>query len=279
MSDSNDEEKSFGIDIGGTNHDDNKDPNKGMAKHFRSLDIVPFPTKKSKIKLRKWMEEGIIPKFGSPMMIISGSSGSGKTTLLRRLMTDPNMFGPAGKDGFFDFVFLLSTTGKIDDLQKKLGVKKKYIIDKEKEMIETIDKIMKIQQDNVKSDGIDKAPKIALIFEDLTSMKKLLKSEQLLRLAVQSRHLNIFPICCVHKYVALPRTIRLQAGSLFFFQGQRSEMERISEEFGGGSLKKKEMMALIDYATSGSHSFLFIDTTKPFKERFKKNLTELLRIG
>jgi len=263
---------------------ENKD-NKGRSStgggNKNPLSIKPFKTNKKKIKLNPYMEQGIIPKFGSPFMLIVGSSGSGKTTLALNLFTKPNFYGK-----YFDrenggVKYLFSETGKIDDLQNKLGIKKSNIVTKEDQMIETLKKIMDTQERVIKEHSIEKAKKVLIMFEDVTSLKRLLRSEELVRMAVTSRHLNLFPVVIVHKFKSIPRVVRVQCGSLFYFQGQLSEVEAIVEDFGGGNLSKKEMRKLVLFATSpdeeNSHPFLFVDTTKPFNERFKKTLCCLLR--
>lgn len=239
---------------------------------MRDLEITPISTKKSKLKLRKLMEDHTIPAFAESVLMV-GASGSGKTTLLMNLMTKKQFY----KD-YFDFVFLFSTTGEIDDSFKILKLKKSHIYTTEEEMIEALEIIVTTQKGIIEDKGIVESPKICLIFEDLTSNLKLMKNKTFMLLWTAGRHLNLQVIACIHKYKALSRTQRLQAMNILYFRGAQSEVVQLADDFTPPGYSKKEFIQIIDYATSGKHNFLYIANKVPFKIRYRKNFDTILTL-
>ena len=133
------------------------------------LKIKPLKTNKNKIKLRPLMKDHTIPAFAESLLLV-GASGSGKTTVLIRLLTSKQFYYD-----YFNFIFLFSVTAKLDDTFKLLKIPDRHTFTTEDEMINGLEQIIKTQKEIVETKGLDKAPKIALVFEDLTSNKKLMK--------------------------------------------------------------------------------------------------------
>ena len=241
------------------------------------LNIKPFKTDKQKIKLRKYMKDCTIPKFPQSVLMV-GSSGSGKTTLLLRLMTQPHFY----KD-FFDLRYLFSTTAKLDDQFKKLKIKKNHIFDNESEMIKILEVIVESQKKNVEQNGINKSPKILLIFEDLTTNEKLMRNNIFKSLWTLGRHLNIMIIAMIHKYKALPRTQRLNAMNIVYFSGSNDETLQIVDDFTPPRYTKKEFLEIVNYATdpdkNNSHNFLYICNKQPHDIRYRKNFSEIMKLN
>lgn len=242
-----------------------------------SVDIRPIPTNKSKIKLRPLMKNNSIPSFAQSILLV-GASGSGKTTVLLNLMTRKEFY----KD-FFDFVFLFSITAELDDTFNILKIPDRRKISNEKDMIEGLKSIVEAQKELIETRGLLGAPKVCLIFEDLTANKKLMRSKAFTDIFTAGRHLNLQVIVCIHKYKSLPRTQRLQAMNIIYFRGSKSEVEQLAEDFTPPRFSKKEFIQLIEFATDADkdnkHNFLYICNKVPFKIRYRKNFTTVLELN
>ena len=240
------------------------------------LSIKPFPTQKNKIKLNELMKQHTIPAFPRSVLMV-GASGSGKTTLFMRLMTDKKFYKK-----YHDFVFLFSTTAKLDDSFKKLKLKKNHIFDTEEEMILKTEEIFKIQKQIVEDRGILEAPKILMVYEDLTTNEKLMRNKIFKSLWTLGRHLNIQVIAMIHKYKALPRTQRLNAMNIIYFRGSGDETLQLVDDWTPPAHSKKEFLEIVNYATNpdknSSHNFLYICNACPFKTRYRKNFDIIMEL-
>jgi len=237
-----------------------------------SLEIKPLKTKASKHQSPPAMEAiGIKHPFS---MGVFGCSGSGKTVLTCSLLLNKNMFKK-----YFDFVYLLTPTGGADDSFQQLGLPKDQIITDN--FIEELDKIIKEQEAEVESKGVDKANKVCVIFEDLTSLKKLMNSSQFLKAFVQNRHLNMSCIAVCHKYRALNRTARMNCNHHIIFPATRSEMQIIADEMQTANVTKQQFFDLMTYAwtpdKNNKKPFLWINQKVEPVDRYRKNLTQIIR--
>jgi hypothetical protein len=237
------------------------------------LKIIPMKTNKANIKQRELMNLDIIPRHPSAV-IFNGKSGSGKTQLMVNLLTRPQFYGrtkPSDpKSGYFDLIFLFSPTAEQDDLVRFLKLPKKRIItgfDTEK-----LDKILEVQDNLVKDRGVDKAPKILIIFEDIQSEQKFQKTKSFKRCYIQGRHISISTFLLGQSYTRTERMCRLQANNVFFFPSASSEVELISNEYAPPNCSKKEFMNLVKEVTSKQYNFLHINFRCPPNERFRENL-------
>jgi hypothetical protein len=237
------------------------------------LSIKPLPTRAKNIRVPQLMEQ---IDLKHPFSLAAfGMTGSGKTVAILNILTNPEMYG-----GYFDEVYLFSVTGNSDDSFDVLNLPKKNIITSE--MIPKLKRLLDKQKKAVESKGIDKAKKVCIIFEDITSNKKLMASSDFLKSFVQQRHLNMSVFACAHKYHALVRTARLNANHLIIFPCAASEIHRIVEEHNPPSLSKNEFVNLINYAFTPTdvktHPFLHINLKVPTKTRFRKSLDEILEL-
>ena len=236
-----------------------------------TLDIVPFKTNKSKIKTTTNMDNGVICKHPASI-IFNGKSGSGKSNLLLNLLTRPQFY----KD-YFDLIFFFSPSCKCDDLPKYLNLS-------EKRMFETFDEksiqgIFDTQEEIIKESGIEKSPKILIIFDDIQSEQKFLRSKIILTSFIRNRHLNISTWLCGQSFNKTPRACRLQASGIYFFPGSCSEMEQIIDEYTPPNCTKKKFEEILKFATKDKHNFLFINNMVPFEDRYRKNMTEIININ
>jgi hypothetical protein len=138
--------------------------------------------------------------------------------------------------------------------------------------------IIKTQKDIIEKKGLDKAPKLLIIFDDIISQKKFMNSEFFTQMYIQNRHLGISTWVCTQSFNKIPRVCRLQANNLFIFAGSGSETEILCQEFTPAHTSKKDFEKLIKYATNERFNFLHINMRCPPEERYRKNLDTILTI-
>lgn len=241
-----------------------------------SLKIKPFKTDKDDIELREYMKSNSIPAFPESIFMV-GASKSGKSTLLDNLMRREDFY-----KGYHDLIYLFAKTAKLDKGFKRLKIPKHRLFDKESEMIKSMEIIFEAQKKRVENDGAAKSKKILMIFEDLTSNKKLMANPTFLDLWVLGRHANIQVIASIHKYKALPRTQRLQAMNIIYFRGSTDETNQLVDDWTPPGYSKKEFLEIVNYATKpdneSSHNFLYIAKLLPFEIRYRKNFETILKL-
>jgi hypothetical protein len=239
------------------------------------LKIVAYPTAKNKIKQRPLMKSDIIPKHPS-RCIFNGKSGSGKSNLMIQLLTQPHFYGRTKKDDkksqYFDLIFLFSPTADgQDDLVRFLKLPEKRIITDFN--VDALDNVFDIQDAIIKNNGIEKSPKILIIFDDVQSDPKFMRTKSFKRAFIQGRHCNMSVFICCQSWTKLDRMCRLQASNIFFFPSSQSECNIVAEEYCPARRTKKEFQGLLKHATAEPYSFLNIDVNqKDPKKRFKKIL-------
>ena len=138
--------------------------------------------------------------------------------------------------------------------------------------------IIKTQKDIIEKKGLDKSPKLLIIFDDIISQKKFMTSEFFTQMYIQNRHLGISTWVCTQSFNKIPRVCRLQANNLFIFAGSGSETEILCQEFCPTHTSKKDFEGLIKYATNDRFNFLHINMRAAAEERFRKNLDIILTI-
>lgn len=232
------------------------------------LSIKALETVKSKIPQRFLMQKKIIPRHPASV-VFNGSSGSGKSTLLLNVLTRKEFF-----KGYFDHTFLFSPTGASDDLFKHLKLRPDHIfVDMD---VKDLQKILDKQKDLIEKSGVDKAPKILIIFEDCQSNKKFMNSKPFLKSFIANRHYGCSTCLCSQSWTRTPRACRLQANNVFFFKGSGGEHELIAKEFCRPGLNKKQILSLIDDATREKHTFLHINNHTTHEKRYRRNLDEII---
>jgi hypothetical protein len=235
-----------------------------------SLKIEKIKTNKSKIKLRPYMEKGIIPSHPF-RCILNGSSGSGKSTVLINLMTKPQFY-----KGYFDRIVLFAPTAEIDDSFDMLDIEEDDIISNGD--VDRLKDIMDEQKAFIKKKGVHKTPKVLVIFEDCQSSPKLLKHKDFLKCYIAGRHYNLSTILCSQSFTKTPRACRLQATDIIYFPSSQSENNIICDELSPPGFSKNDTQELINYATGEPYSFLYINMKQPAKTRYRKNFDEILEL-
>jgi len=263
------------------NFDDSE--KKQLPKDFinkTDLSIYKFATNKHDIKQRPMMEEHIIPQLGASTCII-GKSGSGKSNLLMNLMCRKDFYGKENsnsKTGYFDIVFFFSPTGDTDDLVKYLSdlIPKKRIVTEDFE--EKLEHIFKVQEDIIKAKTFIKSPKILIIYDDIQSNAKFMRSKIFIRSFIACRHSNITTILCGQSWTKTPRVCRLQASNIMLFPSSQSEVDLLVEEYAPPHMTKKDFYELVKHATKERYNFLHICMRVDPEQRFRKNLDTIINI-
>jgi hypothetical protein len=239
-----------------------------MSRNAVDLKIHVIDTKKHNIKQNQLMIDKVIPAH--PFRLeISGASGSGKSNLLSNLMT-------RFYKNYFSFVFLFSPTGAIDDLAKTLKLRPQNIFTDMSTAQTDLQRIYDKQESIIKNKGIDKSPRVCIIFDDIIASRTFLMSSKMLKSAAMSRHYNCSLIFCSQSYNKIPRPIRMQLSHLMFFPSKASEVELVSEEFAYPGATKWDMKQLIQTATSERFNFLGIFVEEDASIRYRKNLDQII---
>lgn len=246
------------------------------------LSIQKIETSKDEIEqpLLAKDEKMYIPPLGSSV-IISGKSGSGKSTLLANLITDGRFYGKSKEkpNGWFEKIFLFSPTANGDDVQKALGIPKKYVFTDLEEAPELLEVILDSQQKKIDSaEGAHKVPQFCIIFDDVIGDKTFMNSKDFTRCFYQVRHVNCTTFICTQHFHRVPNICRLQANFIFFFQGSAYEVATIVEDYAPPMYNKKVFEQIVNEATKTKHSFLTINMKVGWDLRLRRNLDEFIRL-
>ena len=242
------------------------------------LTIKPIENNsKDRIEQPKLSEQDIIPKINTSNIFI-GATGMGKSTLISNLVTKDQFFGGKKKDGsgWFDARILISPTGDTDDVQKSLGLSDDEIITDLTLVPDFLEALMAEQKRLIKQNGADKAPKVLIMYDDVISHPRFMKDRQFIKSFIANRHHNFTVFVASQSWTKVPRAIRLQARGIFYFAGGMSEVEHLCDEYCPPGLNRHDFNNLVDYATKKPFSFLYINKSVPMKQRFRKNLGDII---
>jgi hypothetical protein len=242
------------------------------------MKIMPLKTNKSNIKTNPCMDCHIIPKHPSSVLFC-GKSGSGKTNLVLNLLTKKEFL-----KNYFDMIFLFSQTAKsgCDDLytENLPELEEDHIFEPDYEGLEQLDHILETQKKIIKDKGIDKSPKILILFDDIAHSRAFLASKQYLQLHIMNRHYNISTFSLTQSYTKIPRAARCQVSAVAFFHGAcGTEIERISEEHTPKGWKEKQFKVMVEYAIKKKYDFLFINKHAASSEQYRQNLDVILKLS
>jgi hypothetical protein len=233
------------------------------------LIIRAIKTSKSKVFRNPYMKSKIIPRHPCAVLF-NGRSGSGKTNLLASMFEKKTMY----KD-YFTEIYLFS--GAPDDIFKNSEIskelKKENIFDEPDNWSKDLAKIFEDQGKLIDNLGIDKSPRILIIFEDIQNHQSFMRRDKhFTRCFIAGRHSNVSVFLTSQSYTKTPRECRINATNILFFEGTMSEQKIITDEYCPSVLTKKEFGQLIHDATVDEYSFLFINMQASLKDRYRHNL-------
>ncbi len=240
-------------------------PNEELEEH-NPYEIKIKKTNKDDLEQPDSVENDIFPKLPMGCLII-GRSGSGKTQAMVNILTNDNLLGD-----YFDIVYLMTDAQPDKELIKDLKLEKKNIITDFNE--EKVKEIMDKAERTIQKDGFKNSPKICLLFDDILSNQKFLKSKTAIRLATANRHFNISYIFCSQYFKRLPPVIRTNARYYMIFPSSMSEIEKIADELTPPRMSKKQFISYLQYATKERYSFMSInaDSQEPLRRMFENIL-------
>lgn len=231
------------------------------------LVVKKVPTGKNKIPQVGLADEGLIPKHPFRWML-SGQSASGKSTLLANILK-------WYKNGtYFNRILAIGPTVKFDDLWKAMKIPDEDLIEKPDEG--TLTQLLAEQEQMIKKVGITKAPRVLLIFEDIISHQKFMRTQSFTRCFVAGRHFGVSTIILTQKYNGVPRVCRLQASHISFFPSKLTEVDILADDHAPPNMSKRDFKGLIQFATEpkpgDTHPFLYIDVFAAVSKRFRRNM-------
>ena len=233
-----------------------------------SLKIKVYKSQKQGIKQPQACEHNILPKLHCTYLII-GKSGSGKTNVLLHMLNSQCLL-----KGAFDIIIYLSDSPD-DTVKANLKIpKENFIKDWDEEKIE---KILKAQENSIKTKGFLKTKNICLIFDDILSKPKFLNSKTIIKLVSACRHFNVSCLFNTQSYKKLPRTIRINARGLVIFPSSLGELQKFAEEQCLPNMSQKKFISLLQYITNQPYQFAFINNDAHMNEKLRKNFDTIIK--
>jgi len=243
---------------------------------YQSLIPAKIDSKSAKFPLNEYMKANIILPHPSSYLFI-GASGSGKSNtmvwMINQLMED-----------YFDEIIIFSGTGGCDDMLNSLtkGPKMKIKVHTT-DLINKVTSLLKDRQKEAEDKGVSKLSRMLVIFEDVSSQKKLLNSVAFIQSYVQLRHFGCSVISCSHKLKAVSRLARINANGVVIFPSSVSEKKQLVEEYAPNNLTSREFEQVIEHAWRDGEDmakpFLFINLKVKQKDRFRRGLHEILQLN
>lgn len=242
---------------------------KMVENNINKIDDNPYEiqikkTNKDQLEQPESVELDIFPKFPAGVLII-GRSGSGKTQAIVNMMSNPLLLGD-----YFDIIYLFTDAKPDKELIKDLKLEKKYIISdfKENQVLE----IMNKAERTIEEKGFKNSPKIMMLFDDILSNPKFLRSSTVVKLATANRHFNISYIFSSQYFKKLPPVLRTNARYYVIFPSSQSEVDKMADELTPARMSKSDFIKFLSHATKERYSFLTInnDSVNPLRRKFDK---------
>lgn len=250
-----------------------------MKPNLNGIEIKKLESRSTKFKQTPFMKQGIIPKTPSSWVLIGGT-GSGKSTALANILLNPDFMGNYFKP---ENSYCFGHTCKSDDLWRthlKDQFPEDNIVDHD--MDEILGNLIANRVLECDEKGPERTEPICVVFEDVTANRKLMNSPGFIKCFVQNRHYNITVLACAHKYKALTRVCRLSAHALVIYPCPVSDIKAVLEDHHAPGLTTKQMRQVIEFAfqqeSASDRPFLFINTTMPYSDRYRKRFDLILSI-
>lgn len=231
------------------NKQDNKqEENNNMS----SYEIKVKNNNKEGLKQPRCVGDDIMPK--APVgILVCGRSGSGKTNAVVNMLDNDLLL-----KGYFDEVYMMTDTNPDQTLINDLKLKKENIISDFTE--EDVKKILNENEKIIDQKSFNKSKRILLIFDDILSNQKFLKSKTATKLASANRHYNVSYIFCTQYFKRIPPVIRTNARYYILFASSMSETIKMAEELCPAKMTKNQFIKYFQHATKERYSFMTINT-------------------
>jgi hypothetical protein len=235
--------------------------------NFSGLNVQASPSGTTTFKKNELMTEKLILAHPFSCSIL-GTTGSGKTMLLSYMLNNKDMY-----KGYFDKIIVFGRTIESDGTYKY--IKKDKVISKD--MTKELDDIVEKLDKESKTMEFEDRENLLIVFEDISSEKKLLKSDSFNKLMVTFRHYKTSIFTLSHYYKKLSPMVRLNVRGLMIFKCNSTQTDLLGEDF--KIADRKAFTAMCQYSftptENNSHPFLFINQTDS-KNKFRKSFTEYL---
>lgn len=242
------------------------------ASRYKIHKVVPPGQKRDPIP--KHLQHEFFPGFLTTTMI-AGQPGSGKTNLLVYMLTHTEFY-----KGFFNEIWYFGPTFLSDELYQSIEIPKDKVVTDIEEMLPRLKDLLKKQQAAIEA-GWNEAPKLLIVFEDLTSLfNKIQKKPEFIRCYCQIRHLKASSIAMVHKYKAFERTCRMCALHVICFKMNNTEIKQLYEDFGSSYLTLKEFFQVANFCVRKTekekHPFFYINLMADEAKRYRRCFDTIL---
>lgn len=241
----------------------------------------PYHVSRIKIQDAEYMDEvpehlqnQEIPGFPSTVAVI-GKPGGGKTNLCMNFLLKPILWR-----NFFDKIYLLGPTVKMDKLFKQIKVPDDQIVTEPTEFIPKLVEWVRKQEDAVKNDP-KTAPKVLFFFEDITAYRSSVQNDpEFARCFTTIRHHKASALVNVHKYTALERTARINCMHICVFPVNRTDIEQLYKEYASAHLDMDDFFIMCRFCwkpdEENKKPFLYINMYQPDEKRFRKCFTQII---
>lgn len=215
-----------------------------------------------------------IPGFPSTVAII-GKPGGGKTNLVMNLLLKEIFWNK-----FFDKIYLLGPTVKMDKLFKNIKVPEDQVVTDSEEFMPKLIEWTTRQKEEVKMDP-KRAPKCLFFFEDITAYRQTVqKDPKFGECFTTIRHHKSSAVVNFHKYTALERTARINCMHICVFPVNKTDMDQIYEEYATAHLDKDDFTVMCRFAwkpdEENKKPFLYINMYAEDNKRFRKCFTKII---
>jgi hypothetical protein len=236
-------------------------------------------------KERPNMRDYNIPSFPSTSLYIGGT-GSGKTSVIATLLTKPAAYGADLSIGLKPFfkpadIHLFGQSMDSDPTWKEVRKRLKipdsnvYVDTEESDLKAVLDKMQKTAE---KHKDKRHCPRSCIVYDDAIGDKEFVMSDNVTRNAIRNRHLCSNVMFSSQSLKRTPRVVRLQAQAICYWAGNatREDQEKVFEEWGSGSMSKKEWFQLIMPHFNKKHTFLYVNRNLPPQTRYRINFEQTI---
>ena len=217
---------------------------------------------------------GVIPKHPFRLGVIA-PSGGGKSTIVNDLLTNPHKLY-----NYFHNIYIISPSFYDDRTYDRFRSRYNPISNsgmEKKRLITKYHHISEIDEEQIEEWTKESFSKL-FVFDDIISDKNI-KSNIMKTLLMRGRHFNASVIICSQSYTGIPRSLRLNFSNLMLLGANRSEVERVSEEWNNIHCDKDRLSAIIQHALSELYSFFHVNRQcKNSREHYRKGYGEIYEL-